>query len=270
MNNILKKIKQILYGRKLFQVFFESLYRISLYGMNIGSGGDVSTSGEMLVLERARKYFDKDTIITIFDVGANKGEYARTIIDIFLGKSISLFVFEPSKTAFSLLKTTMALVPHNVTLINKGLGEKSEVVPLYSNSPGSKLGSIYERVVPGKAFNEKEEIFLTTIDEFCSANKISRINFIKLDIEGNELRALHGAKNMLEAGNIDIIQFEFGGANIDARTYFRDFWDLLSSNYRLFRVLKDGLQHIPKYDEKFELFSTTNYVAINKESVKNL
>lgn len=260
----MKEIKNMLFGRKIFQPFFEFLYRISLYGMNIGGGGTVTTSGELNIIKTVRSLFEKDQTITIFDAGANKGEYAEAVVETFSGVPFSLFVFEPSKAAFSLLQKNTSLSSSKVTLVNKGVSDRNTTAILHSNTPGSKLGSVFARIVPGKEFIEKEEISLTTIDSFCGEKGINHINFLKLDIEGNELPALHGANSLLMNGSIDVIQFEFGGANIDARTYLRDFWNLLSPHYKMFRVLKDGIREISAYDEKLELFSTTNYLALRK------
>ena len=112
--------------------------------------------------------------------------------------------------------------------------------------------------------DKSEEIKLSTLDVYCSANKIDRIHFLKLDIEGHELKALNGAKRMIDSKNIDIIQFEFGGANIDSRTYFQDFFYLLKDNYSIYRIVKDGLFEMPIYKETYEVFLTINYLAVRK------
>lgn len=82
---------------------------------------------------------------------------------------------------------------------------------------------------------------------------------MKLDAEGHELQVLHGAERLLAHNTIDIIQFEFGGCNIDSRTCFQDFFYLLNPQYRLFQILRDGLFSIKEYVERHELFFTTNF-----------
>jgi hypothetical protein len=82
-----------------------------------------------------------------------------------------------------------------------------------------------------------------------------------MDVEGNELNILNGAKRMIENDSIDFIQFEFGGCNIDSRTFFQDFFYLLKERYRIYRILKNGLYPIDSYSEKYEIFITTNYLA---------
>jgi hypothetical protein len=58
-------------------------------------------------------------------------------------------------------------------------------------------------------------------------------------VHGHELQALEGAAELLRAGRIRAIQFEFGGANVDSRTFFRDFWNLLYGRfgYSLYQIL---------------------------------
>jgi hypothetical protein len=84
-----------------------------------------------------------------------------------------------------------------------------------------------------------------------------------MDIEGHELFALKGASEALRT-KIHLIQFEFGGANIDSRTYFIDFWRLLSPNFEIFRLTANGLISIKSYSEIYEIFLNTTYYAKRK------
>lgn len=71
-------------------------------------------------------------------------------------------------------------------------------------------------------------------------------------MEGYELKALQGASESLWSGIIKAIAFEFGGANIDSGTYFKDFWDLLAvrHNFAFYRILpKRRLSRIYRYNE---------------------
>jgi hypothetical protein len=94
---------------------------------------------------------------------------------------------------------------------------------------------------------------------------VEKIHFLKLDIEGHELKALNGVKEMIGNRKIDFIQFEFGGCNIDSRTFFQDFFYLLKDNNTWYRILKNGLFEIPEYKETCEIFITAYYLAIIKE-----
>jgi hypothetical protein len=66
---------------------------------------------------------------------------------------------------------------------------------------------------------------------------------------------------MLLEGRISAIQWEFGGCNIDSRTFFRDFFYLLDDQYRIYRVVKDGIYPVARYWENLEIFDTVNYFA---------
>ena len=61
---------------------------------------------------------------------------------------------------------------------------------------------------------------------------------------------------------ISVIQFEFGGCNIDTRTFFQDFWYFFQDNgFDIYRVSPIGLIKVKKYNERDEIFTTTNYIA---------
>lgn len=137
---------------------------------------------------------------------------------------------------------------------------------LYFDKEYSGLASLYNRQLDyfGIDFNMSEIVKIDTLDHYCEVNNIDIIDFLKMDIEGNELKALEGASNLLKEKRIINIQIEFGGCNIDSRTYFRDFWNLLHNDFTVYRILQNGLREIPRYGERLECFSTTNYLFRQK------
>jgi hypothetical protein len=67
---------------------------------------------------------------------------------------------------------------------------------------------------------------------------------------------------MFEDGSIRFVQFEMSAACIDARVFFRDYWETLSQGYSLYRIAAHGLIPIPAYQETQEVFRrATNYLA---------
>lgn len=96
---------------------------------------------------------------------------------------------------------------------------------LYSNESGSGLGSLTKRKLDhfGIDFSVEENIELIRFDEYSVNNIIDKdIDLLKIDVEGHELKVLEGVGEKIK--NIKIIQFEFGGCNIDTKTYFQDYW----------------------------------------------
>jgi len=261
MKHLSNYVFRWLAGNMLFQKTFEIMHNFSLKGMNIGSGASTATSGEKNVLKYIYKKLADSKTPIIFDVGANVGNYSLLCQSIFQNKA-TIFAFEPSQFTYQkLLKNTGEYL--NIKQFKLGLSDKKEKKTLYSNVPTSGLASVYKRRLNhfNIEFNTQEQIELTTLDEFCFEYNIKKIHFLKMDVEGHEIKVLNGAINLIKAFKIDFIQFEFGGCNIDSRTFFQDFYYLLKDQYRIYRIVKNGLFEIKSYKETQEVFLSTNFLA---------
>ena len=137
---------------------------------------------------------------TLFDIGANIGNYSLMVKELF-PKSV-IYSFEPSKTTFDQLvqntKSELSITPYQI-----GFGEDRKQANLYSNKVGSEMASIYHRQFENSEikFNRTETI---NIDNF----EWDDIGLIKLDVEGNELAVLLGARKTIESSNYPPIIFE--------------------------------------------------------------
>ena len=251
---------------KRLQPFWEFMLDVTLYGMNIGPASLPLYSGETYLLKNLRKILRKknDSVITVFDVGANIGDYALEAYSI-LGAATRIFCFEPSNATFEILKENTRCID-TIVAHHHGFSDRDEALELFSDKQGSGLASVYGRRLDhlGTHLRNREMVRLSTIDRFCRENNIMSINLLKVDVEGHEYKVFEGAAGMLDANTIDVIQFEFGGCNIDSRTFFQDFYYLLNPKYRLFRLAVDGIVPIDIYNEKYEQFRTTNFIAIHR------
>ena len=108
-----------------------------------------------------------------------------------------------------------------------------------------------------------------TIDEYADELGLDFIDVIKVDVEGHELAVFEGAYKRLSEKRIGVVFFEFGSANLNSRTFFRDFWALFKGyGYDLYRVLPGGATlSISHYDDSLEYFrGASNYIAIKGKS----
>jgi FkbM family methyltransferase len=259
----IRKYLTSIQGRLEYQAFFETLHMISLQGMNYSIAGGVSDSGEINVLHYIKEHMkiNEDSIL-IFDIGANIGEYTSLILKELGSKPIQIYAFEPTKSLFLSLKKQYNN-SQNVNIYNLGFGDKKEVLSFYMSESNPCLNSVYDRDLKSHNLELKplQKISLERIDDFCKQSSINKIDLLKIDVEGYELKVLQGAEEMINSGSIKYIQLEFGGCHIDSRTYFRDIFDYLNGRYKIYRVLKDGLRPIEKCDERLEIFMTVNFFA---------
>ncbi len=251
-------------GKIKHQTLFENLHQLSLTGMNIGGGSDSAYSGEKNALKYIFNKFSTEKNLILFDVGANVGEYSILLKEVF-GEKANISSFEPSLKTFQKLEANIK-DRLKIELYNFAFGNENTRITLYSNSEGSGLASVYKRNLEhfNIDMNINEQIEIKTLDCFCQDKNINHIHFLKMDVEGHEIKVLNGASKLLGERKIDFIQFEFGGCNIDSRTYFQDFYYLLKDKYKIYRIVKDGLYEIKNYKESYEAFITTNYLAEKK------
>jgi FkbM family methyltransferase len=256
--------------RARLQPVWGRLHTLSIFAMNYGGGGLVETSGEEWVLEHVvAPACARVESPVVFDVGANVGDYARLVRRHVPGAAV--YAFEPSRATYEQLAQSVAAEGGRVKTFNIGLSDETRGVELYSytveGEEQSLLASIDRRLptqVVQVEVSATERIEVRPLDDFCAEHGVERIDFLKLDVEGHELAVLRGARRMLDAGAVSMIQFEFGPANIYSRTFFYDFWTLLSGAYDIHRIVPNGLAHIAYYGEHREIFLTTNYLAVRR------
>ncbi|EKV57135.1 methyltransferase [Brachyspira hampsonii 30446] len=118
----------------------------------------------------------------IFDIGAWKGDTAY-----FFSKKCNdnarIYAFEPDINAFETLKLIKEKYKlNNVVLENILFSNKNESVDFVSmtpNTPTVKMNAV-------------------TVDEFVESNNISKIDYLKMDVEGAEMHILEGALNTIK------------------------------------------------------------------------
>jgi FkbM family methyltransferase len=203
---------------------------------------------------------------TVFDVGANQGEWSRAVQEYTLGRA-RLFTFEPNPIAFpKLVAWAQTTQPGTTTVVQTALGERAGKRSFKLYEWQDELSGFFRRADPmfdGRPPPIDIEVECTTIDEFCSSHGIRHIHFLKLDVEGAEASVLQGSRRMLSHARIDFIQFEYGGTYRDSGTRLQTVYSYLTSHgYRLFRMASQ-LEYMPVWNDVFENYQYANFLAVH-------
>lgn len=145
------------------------------------------------------------------------------------------------------------------------MSQQGEIATIYKNEDKSALTSLYKRNLDfyKMKMNLEEKIELKRADGYIQSKNIKHINLLKIDIEGHELSALAGFGSYLTSDFIDLIQFEYGGANLDSHTSLLDFYNLLLPlGFKIAKIMPNYLE-LREYNPRFDNFVYANYVAIS-------
>jgi len=87
-----------------------------------------------------------------------------------------------------------------------------------------------------------ETVTIATIDSFCSANQIKRIDLLKTDTEGFDKSVLLGAKRMLEESCVGAIYSEITFLESDHThtQFFQVYETLRPYNFNLYGIYEPG------------------------------
>lgn len=206
----------------------------------------------------------------VFDIGANIGEYSQMIKDKSesLSLNIELHLFEPTRGCFQILSQKFK-DEKNILLNNFGASNEDGEATIFYDKEQSGLASLYQRNLDAYnlELNQSESIKLKRLDSYIDEQNVTHIDFIKIDIEGHELKAFEGFGEYLDGEFIDYIQFEYGGANLDSHTSLMELYTFLENRgFRIAKVMPKGLE-IRKYMPFMDNFSYANYVAISNKVV---
>jgi FkbM family methyltransferase len=137
--------------------------------------------------------------MTVLDIGANIGIYTSFMAKI-VGEKGRVYAFEPSPHNFNLLKKYNN--QGNVTLVQTAIGDTTGRIALYISD---KLNVDHRTYETGEK-RKKIDVPSYRLDDYLQGRKI---DFVKMDIQGFEYKALLGMENTLQ-NNQDIqILMEF-------------------------------------------------------------
>ncbi len=149
---------------------------------------------------------------TLFDIGANVGVFSLYAA---LHRNCDVFAFEPESKNYACLNQNIYLnnASEQIKALNLGLHDRTciEYLRLNNLESGSALHSL------GEAIDWRKEAYISkfnqavlafSLDEFIETFATKIPNHIKLDVDGNELKIIHGAQKTLSNSTLKSILVE--------------------------------------------------------------
>jgi FkbM family methyltransferase len=216
---------------------------------------EFQTSGELQLMDKLADF----QFSTIFDVGANIGEWTKMVRD---GRQVqaNFHCFEPVPEVFTRLISNVycdKVMPNPF-----GLSSQSEIREMLFDHDNDRLTTPCMELA--RTNPEVRHLLFLDGDNYCHSRKIDFVDFLKLDTEGHEYQILKGFSSMLENQKITMIQFEYGYANVLTKDLLIDFYKLLTPlDYAIGKLLPNGVD-FKTYGLLDEDFKGPNYVAIHR------
>jgi len=198
------------------------------------------------------------------DLGANIGYFSLLVASN--SPSVKVISFEPVAGLFQNMNDNIFLNnSKNITTVNAAVGEMSEEKELFVSAPDNLGMSSFHQ--PENYSGKKERIKVETIDDWFKTSGLAKIDIVKLDIEGSELAALKGMKEVLQKQKpvliVEINPETLSMFNLnpsDVVVYLKQL------NFEGFLIFEnDGLEHLNQQ----EIDQTTNVLFIHNEKINS-
>lgn len=177
-----------------------------VYGHRMTLDPDDTVVSKKLCAEGSFEHLETELVLrdvragdVVVDVGANIGYYtllfARQV-----GQHGHVYAFEPDPHNFNLLRRNVLQNGYsNVTCVPCAVSDRSGAVRLYRNDGNRGDHRIYD----SRDGREAVETACIALDDYF-ADVARPVNFIKMDIQGAEARALRGMQRVIERGAADL------------------------------------------------------------------
>lgn len=150
------------------------------------------------------------------DVGGNIGQTSLMMAKN-VGAQGKVISFEPFGQTYDRFKENLSLNPRikNITLEKIALGEKSAELTMYVENERNSGGN---RIVPKgrNVVSEMQKVKVMSLDDYCANASVNRIDLIKIDVEGFEMKVLRGAERTIKKFKPGLF-IEVNDANLKAQ-----------------------------------------------------
>mgnify|MGYP001058940526 CR=1 FL=1 len=179
-------------GYRLFDTVMGRFWVPARPGDRVGLVNDLAEQQRKIYGENENGVRVGDVVL---DCGANVGVFTREAL--FRGAKLVVAI-EPVPENVECLRRNFSeeISAKRVVVYPKGVWDKDDLLPIHSHS----YSSVADSSVLNEGNSDQEvKLPMTTIDHVVDELKLERVDFIKMDIEGAEQRALAGARRTLQA-----------------------------------------------------------------------
>src|SRR5262245_28269541 len=129
----------------------------------------------------------------VLDCGASDGDFTREALAAGASKVVAIEV-APASAECIRRNLSPEIAAGRVVVYTKGVWDKDDVLTLNVDPTNFAASSVVLRPATSRP---SIQVPLTTLDQIVAELGLPRVDFIKMDIEGAEVRALHGARQTL-------------------------------------------------------------------------
>lgn len=152
--------------------------------------------------------------MTVVDCGASIGDYALVFAKrLQAGRVIA---FEPLAATFDILCRNIGLNGlTNVFPEKLGVSDRIGDETAFFSSDALTCASL--RKAPGE--HAIESVHVVDLDSYCESHSIQEVDILKIDVEGNELNCIRGARRIIGASRNLVLAVEFIDSNFQRFGY---------------------------------------------------
>jgi FkbM family methyltransferase len=188
------------------------------------------------------------------DVGANMGFFSAIASEL-VGKMGNVFSIEANPSILEILKSNTPNL--NATIINSAVGNRCGTTEFYVTDDTVNSGIAQSPFVKN---NQKITIPILTLDKLMEDKTFpdNRANFIKIDVQGDEVAVLEGAKKLINCNDRLCILVEWAPGWMEMAGYkLNDLPDLITSlGFRKIYVIDEYLKKKLTLQEMKKEFSS--------------
>jgi FkbM family methyltransferase len=218
---------------------------------------DIDDNGERALLQS----LSGEEVGTIFDVGANVGDWSNDCAKIF--RNASIHSFEPVPRTYDVLAANTA-GQTRISCHPFGLSDSEGTAEFTYYGPENSFLSTMVAPIHDHLKSSRVSIRLRRGDDVIRELAVPRIDLLKIDVEGMEYEVLEGLGETLSGGRIGFIQFE----KQPGRRLLKDYYLLLGRHdYKIGKIYSRYVDFRP-YDSAQERTAGPNYFAVPAANMK--